>query len=455
MLVAACGQATDPYGEDAEEYLEEWADAWSSGDQYDTVRFYTTDVTVQSALPDSTLNYPATFGEGAHHGAGRAWLANWLAYQTQPHDRSLDAVFIDESSAGVLLGVDDLDAVTFVSLEMRDEGIRSHAALRWRDAHLPGGAPDPRLAWLDKLIATYVAALDTPDGLFIGGEAETLRDASIALAASKSRTGPAVFVVPQPDPTLAAIVVEGGLSGCRAQLAVELEIAERQIVGEHVMPSIETARRCLEDRLGDGGWWTALPIPAALDQQVTGAVTVSTGSDITIINGSRELEELVRWGMSRFTAAGLDPPPIDSVTFGPLPACEGRQGLVAENAAGSPSLILCTDADRACRPDRETCTEFEVATRFGLLHELGHAWLLEHVDEETQDAFLAARSLSTWDDTAVPWHMRGVEHAADMVAWGLMDESLTLTRLADPSCEVSAAGFVLLADVTALVTCEA
>ena len=45
-------------------------------------------------------------------------------------------------------------------------------------------------------------------------------------------------------------------------------------------------------------------------------------------------------------------------------------------------------------------------------HELAHAWMVEHLDEATQQEFLELRGIEAWADPDDEWRSRGVEDAA-------------------------------------------
>jgi hypothetical protein len=79
-----------------------------------------------------------------------------------------------------------------------------------------------------------------------------------------------------------------------------------------------------------------------------------------------------------------------------------------------------------------------------MLHELGHAWLLDNLSEAVQSEFLALNDLSSRGDSAEPWHRRSAEQAAENIAWGLLEQPIRLLRIGDPPCEKVAAGFELL-----------
>jgi hypothetical protein len=64
-----------------------------------------------------------------------------------------------------------------------------------------------------------------------------------------------------------------------------------------------------------------------------------------------------------------------------------------------------------------------------ILHELGHAWTVENVDEKTQRLFLDDRGLSSWKGESVAWEDRGFEQAAEIIAWALLDEERTIRTL--------------------------
>jgi hypothetical protein len=50
----------------------------------------------------------------------------------------------------------------------------------------------------------------------------------------------------------------------------------------------------------------------------------------------------------------------------------------------------------------------------------------------------------------VPWADRGVEYAADVIAWGLIEEPIDMVRIGRPSCDELSAAFRLLTMVEPL-----
>lgn len=225
---------------------------------------------------------------------------------------------------------------------------------------------------------------------------------------------------------------------------VLLTLQDQLITNEQRLITTDSVRRCYGDVAPRAGWWNTLSIPVAINEQVSGSVIASDGSEITIVNGTAELERLLEWGLDRFAAVDLALPRLASVTFAPVPACGLAPGLVTEAERAESDLVLCTDAYAACLPDRATCTEFRATDQLGLLHELGHAWLVDNIDDQAQNDFMAFNGLSSWRGGDLPWHRRGAEQAAEIMAWGLMDEPIKLLRIGDPPCADIAAGYTLL-----------
>ena len=89
-----------------------------------------------------------------------------------------------------------------------------------------------------------------------------------------------------------------------------------------------------------------------------------------------------------------------------------------------------------------------------MLHELAHAWTLDHVSTDLEGRFLDLVRLNVWQDAALPWSEQGVEYSAEVIAWGLLDRSSRMVRIGDPDCEDLAAAFRLLTDAEPLQVCE-
>lgn len=128
---------------------------------------------------------------------------------------------------------------------------------------------------------------------------------------------------------------------------------------------------------------------------------------------SEEQTALVEWATDRFDSAGLDLPDIDFVFHDSLMACDGHVGLYH----ASRRLL------EMCRLDLRTA-----------LHELAHAWANAELDDETRHAFMASRGLDVWHDADTAWEQRATEHAAEIVAWALLDRN-RLVKWVEPQAD--------------------
>jgi hypothetical protein len=481
-LLAGCGPSVSPAEEAAdaiEDYVDALVAAWETGDGYEVARYFDESAEFVLAQPDRTLSLSAAFPGIVTSGEGRQWVATWIGSQTIV-ERRIEAIHPYAAGVMVLSILDALSTASLSTNEIEDGMITRRSTLRWRSAHPVGGYEDARLAWVDDLVDTYLAGwsdgdLDTLDSLYDDdaimdlGTAGTRTDVTEAVASGAGllpgaeipvlhageHFGRAIFVEPRSDTRWIAFVVSGVADTCPSDHVVTLNVADGRIVFEGRAPSLASIRECAsEDPAGDG-WWTDLRIPPPVEEQVTGEHLLSDGSIVEVRNGSPEMEALLAWGIGRFADGGLPVPAVQSITFGPVPACEGRTGVVHENDDGGPDLVVCMDAFDSCTPSREECTGFNRSTRLALLHELGHVWLLVHVDDATAEELMTITGARAWRSAAVPWHERGVEHAAEILAWGLMDEPIELARIGRPSCHVIVDAYRELTEQTPLNSCTA
>lgn len=151
--------------------------------------------------------------------------------------------------------------------------------------------------------------------------------------------------------------------------------------------------------------------------------------------------EMVAWARGRFQAAGLVPPRARFVFYDDTRKCRLRRGLFHPG----------TRTIEICNLNRET-----------LVHELAHAWVETNLTEEAKADFMRHRGLATWNDHSVPWADRATEHAAEIVAWGVEEESrliswmtpegqhtLRLLTIPDSTPDVLAMSFQLLTGIPA------
>jgi hypothetical protein len=236
-------------------------------------------------------------------------------------------------------------------------------------------------------------------------------------------------------------------AGCAsAQLAgMHLDAAGHVTAARTLRPA-ESVARCGGT---PAGWWVARGLPAPLGARVTGGVQTS-GGRVEIRNGGGWLDGLVRQELARFDRAGLGSPPTRAVTFDPHdPRCAHAQGWFDYT---STDVLVCADQDTIC--SNGDCWGGD-ALRAVLGHELAHAWVQGHADEVARARFLEAVGLARWDDPADHRDARGVEWAAEVLAWALRGEpDPTPATLLHPRCPVLAAGYRALTGHPAPVPCR-
>lgn len=123
---------------------------------------------------------------------------------------------------------------------------------------------------------------------------------------------------------------------------------------------------------------------------------VSRHPVITVAASTDEQRGDLDQALDRFRRAGLDLPVLD-VSFSDDEAdCNGNNGLFQR---------------------RHTPWRIVVCSRMPLVitHELAHAWIESHLDDEARSAYAEARGLEVWDDQSVEWHDRAAEDAAFVI----------------------------------------
>jgi hypothetical protein len=236
--------------------------------------------------------------------------------------------------------------------------------------------------------------------------------------------GPAVFATGNPDPgdPLDTVVLLLSPAGdCPSHVAIVLRLdADGRIAGEARHHGATDVGGCSVPRLPTTPWWEGLAIPPGVSVAHSGTLMVDDRT-IEVRNSSPALDELLSWGLGRFTEAGLLPPAVESVTFvdRKAPACARINGL----AAGG-QVSLCFGTSDACTDDG--CTGWRAWAKKAVLHELSHVWMTQNVTPETQSTFLQTSALPTWESADLPWGNRGVELAAETMSGALMDEPVTL-----------------------------
>ncbi len=103
----------------------------------------------------------------------------------------------------------------------------------------------------------------------------------------------------------------------------------------------------------------------------------------------------------------------------------------------------------ACLGWSDPC-QFSIWSRSLVLHELAHSWMDGTLEEPAPQRFMDHVGLEVWNDHAIDWDRRAVEHAADTIAWGLMDRETIMLRIGRPSADHLTTGFRMLTGVTPL-----
>jgi hypothetical protein len=250
-----------------------------------------------------------------------------------------------------------------------------------------------------------------------------------------------------------AIVLFLDVAGdCPGRVAVQLRLdASRRIVREERFHRVDALRRCLPEDQRPHGWWEAITAPHAPPVRRTASIPVGA-KEVTIWNGTGRHDGLLRWALQRFADAGLPPRLPTSVAFLPqVPDPWRAYGFLTGSNAPDIGVPV---------PDPGTCAEpacsWSRAAKHAMLHELAHLWLtpapylgLPIYDlGRTGRPWAAAQGLAR-GGPELPWEQRAGERAAEILAWGLMDQADHVdARLGDPSCADLARDFRTLTQTT-------
>jgi hypothetical protein len=145
--------------------------------------------------------------------------------------------------------------------------------------------------------------------------------------------------------------------------------------------------------------WLAVAAIVALTIAMNGVDT-----ETRITGGTPSQQEMARWAIGRFEAAGLPLPSLE-IRFHPTPnGCDGRLGGYSDGKAD-----LCG-------------VHVNLMARRTLLHEMAHGWVGSTASAGLKARFLRLRQLESWNDLGVDWQERGTEHAAEIIGWALCDQ---------------------------------
>jgi hypothetical protein len=137
--------------------------------------------------------------------------------------------------------------------------------------------------------------------------------------------------------------------------------------------------------------------------------------------------DLAEWAVARYDEAGLELPALDLSIHNQLESCKGNNGLYRNTGD---------------RIEIHVCAPWPSRIERALLHELGHAWADATLDGERRAAFLDLRDLNVWHGGQ--WEQQGFEHAAEILMWGLGEETFPLTSIADTDTETLTEAFRML-----------
>jgi hypothetical protein len=221
-----------------------------------------------------------------------------------------------------------------------------------------------------------------------------------------------------------------------------------RITEESVLWDLDGLRACGLPGGGavPAGWWDTVADPAPLEERTTATYRAPGGATVVLANTNVELEALVGWAMGQFRAAGLDEPRPARIAFEPARACTADAGISGQvdTTPEGRVAVVCFHAG-----DGDT----ELA-RWFLLHELAHVWAMEHLDDEARAAFVGAAGLDAWDGVSVAYDDRGIEAAANVMAWALLGGTASPSeRLARWSCAEVAALATSLTEGAPLTAC--
>jgi hypothetical protein len=75
---------------------------------------------------------------------------------------------------------------------------------------------------------------------------------------------------------------------------------------------------------------------------------------------------------------------------------------------------------------------------------MGHVWAHENLDQKARQDFLEMRGLEVWNEPGAAWAEQGQEHAAEIIAWALMDEEISMMSIGSPDPALLVEAYELL-----------
>jgi hypothetical protein len=306
----------------------------------------------------------------------------------------------------------------------------------------------------DRLAEVYARSVEVRDAL--GGE----RRVGVDALAEEMRSEVEIERGPWPElfrfdvgdrHEQIAVFQLGG--SCPALEARRWVFDEGLIVDETRYVHVPSVRRC-EGAAGDG-WWTGFEVDTS-DEFAVRTLDIG-GRSVEVVNADGRQAELIHWLFGRYGAGALAQPDVAAVWFPPSVDCELSEGIAKPADARfdqGHTVTLCFDADELSSgwPDRQWSPH--VAHQG--LHEFAHVWMYDQLDARDQRAFLERVGLASWRDGNVFWPERGVEVAAETIAWGLAEPGDAAYLIEPPpDCAELTARYTMLTGHDPLTTCEA
>ena len=140
-------------------------------------------------------------------------------------------------------------------------------------------------------------------------------------------------------------------------------------------------------------------------------------------------QQMAEWAIDRYAEAGLNLPQLVIRFPGrDLSHCDGAPGRVYLDHDPI-EVRMCWNSE------------------FVLLHELAHAWEAHNVPTGNHEPFMDMRDgVLSWASLDVEWSERGREHAANVIAWGLLEDPYPISKTYPNDPDSLLAAFQFLTD---------
>ena len=159
--------------------------------------------------------------------------------------------------------------------------------------------------------------------------------------------------------------------------------------------------------------------------------------DVNVNNGTPRRIELVAWAADAFQSSGLRWPPVRDISFPPTNGCsDGLRGKYTSTDEGC-HIEICAVGGLSNQEGAIALT-----VKHTLLHELGHCRVDAFVDDLARVQFMDLRQLECWHCDTL-WHLKGFEHAAEVIAWGVSD-TFYYVHVSPRDCKSMNRAFTLL-----------